>query len=839
MQEPRKIEAKTAGEGFTPPPKPRQNKLEIFLISFFFCSVMVLLTLIFVFVKYGVDLPDYVKLAEYKPPVTSRFYAGDGSLLTEYATEKRIFVELDDIPPNLINAFISAEDKNFWTHSGIEITGIFKAVFRNIRNMILGSSRMSGGSTITQQVAKNFFLTSEKTFARKIREAILALKMERTFSKRHILTLYLNQIFLGYRSFGVAAAAQNYFGKSLSELTLAECAFLAALPKAPSTYDPVTNKDKAVARRDWVLERMAANGHISNSDYALAVGEDIEVSDSFISRRQKYALYFSEDARRQLAAIYGEEQLYSGGLAVRTSLNPKYQEIATKVLRRALLSFDAKQGWRGAEAHFDLKSPEWMKDETIRAQVNDKGRELWEILLSKADISSGMEDEGWRRAMVLDVSPDSATIGMRGGGRGTILAADSKWTGQAELNTVLRPGDVVFAQKKDDAPDAPYMLRQVPEINGAMVVLDPHTGRIFALVGGFAFTRSKFNRATQAYRQIGSTIKPFVYLAALESGRYTPSSILLDAPVVMEKENGEMWSPENYDDTFEGELTFRRALEKSKNNPTVRLALDVGLRKFIKAAVDFGVYQSVKNPNLSMALGSGDTTLLDLTGAFAKLINGGRQIKTTLVDRVQDRDGRTVFKSDERECDGCIVPWDAELVPPDIMDDRAQLANPVSVYQIVHILEGVVQRGSGWQARIPGRTIGGKTGTSNEQQSVWFVGGTPDLVAGVFLGYDQPKSLGNYTTGGSLAAPIFRDFMAEVLKGAKDVSFRVPPGVTFVRVNRETGRPAKTTDSNYNTILEAFAEGTEESILSSPTAAPPADEGEREAQPDINLDGIY
>ncbi|MDR1008808.1 MAG: penicillin-binding protein 1A [Rickettsiales bacterium] len=794
----------------TPAPaaKRKRSRLEVFFISFFALSFVSLAGFIFIFMKYGVDLPDYAKLAEYRPPVTSRFYAGDGSLLTEYATEKRIFVPLKDIPPNLINAFVSAEDKNFWTHGGIDLTGIFRASITNIKRKIFGGAFGGGASTITQQVAKNFFLSSESTFTRKIKEAILALKMERTFSKRHILTLYMNQIFLGYRSYGVAAAALNYFGKSLPELTLSESAFLAALPKAPSNYNPLTNRDRALARRNWVLERMEENGYIDAKESDSAKAEDITVNESLMTRPQRYALYFSEEVRKSLADVYGEEQLYSGGLAVRTTINPRYQELATKSLRRALVEYDVKQGWRGATENV----------------VDTLEGDNWPALVRRAPVVSGMEDDGWKKAVVLD----AAKIGLANGETGELSKASLDWT-----RGNLKTGDIVFVQKNSDGS---YALRQVPELGGAMVVMDPHTGRVFALVGGFSYWHSKFNRATQALRQPGSTIKPFVYLSALMTGKYTPVSILLDAPIVMDKEDGEQWRPENYDDVFEGEITLRRAVEKSKNIPTVRVVLDIGLRAFIKTALDFGVYRNVKNPNLSMALGSGDTKLLDLTTAFSRLINGGRRVDAVIVDRVQDRSGRTVYRNDARACEGCSAAGYVEgTEPPVIPDTREQLADPVAVYQIVNIMQGVVDRGSGWKARIPGRTIGGKTGTSNEQKDVWFVGGTPDLVVGVFLGFDQPKSLGSYAAGGSLAAPVFKEFMEQALEGQRDVAFRVPAGVSFVRINRNTGKLATPADPAFDTILEAFKEGTEDTVR--PTV--PAVEGDGARPAETNLDGIY
>lgn len=836
--------------------KKKKSKLEIFFMSLFFFSLLCLFTFIFVFMRYGVNLPDYNQLAEYKPPVTSRFYAGDGSLLTEYATEQRIFVPLKDIPPNLINAFISAEDKNFWTHSGIDLVGIARATIVNVKNKLLGGGRrMVGASTITQQVAKNFFLSSEQSMTRKIKEIILALKMERAFSKHHILTLYFNQIFLGFRSYGVAAAALNYFNKSLDELTLSECAFLASLPKAPNNYNPITNKDRAITRRNWVLDRMAEDGYISQEEAEVAKQDDIEVSESFISKNQRYSLYFSEEVRKFLSGIYGEEQLYSGGLAVRTTVDPEYQRIATRAVRKALLNFDKKKGWRGAEKHIDIDAEEWLQDATIVKQLETTNKELWQILLARNEISSGVEDDGWRRAIVLNVDDKTASIGLSKGDRGVITLDSLGWSRRKlsgasdetapikSMNEVLKKGDIVFV-KLVDGKTLQYSLQQVPELNGAMVVLDPHTGRIYALVGGFSYNRSKFNRATQAYRQPGSTIKPFVYLTAIEKG-YTPSSVILDAPVVLEKSDGELWRPENYDNAFAGEITLRRALEKSKNNPTIRIAKDIGVRTFLKNALKFGVYKKVDEPNLSMALGSGDTTLLDLTSAFAKIINGGKNMKPFLVDRVQDRNGKTVYKSDERECENCSnIDWVQNSLPPEVKDEREQLSDPVSLYQIVNILQGVVERGSGWMARIPGKTICGKTGTSNDQKDVWFVGGTPDLVAGVFLGYDQPKSLGSYAAGGSLAAPIFKDFMEQVLKNKKDVAFRVPKGVSLVRVNRETGKPATVNDANFNVVLEAFKEGTEPFKFEGTNEKtfdenPSSVNTEVEVDTEANFDGIY
>jgi len=803
------------------PQSRRRQRLELLFKGFFAFALLCLFSFIYIFVKFSGELPDYQQLAEYRPPITSRFYAGDGTLLTEYATERRVFVELKDMPQNLVNAFISAEDKNFWRHGGIDFSGLTRALYSNIKYFLIGGSR-GGGSTITQQVAKNFFLTSERKISRKLKEAILAMRMERTFTKRHILTLYMNQIFLGNRSFGVAAAALNYFGKSLNELTLSESAFLAALPKAPSAYNPHNSYERALARRNWVLERMHENGFITEEVMLAAQAEDIVILDTISTPYQRYALYFSEEVRKTLAGLYGEDQLYGGGLAVRTTVNPTYQEVATNVFRRALLAFDRRRGLRNAEYNI--------------GEVGDG----WQRKLRAAPVVSGMEEEGWRKALILDVKPETARFGLLNGETAELKFPTFGWTHYAvkdsvaslgSLRQVLKAGDVVFVQKDG----ANWLLRQPPEVNGGMVAMDPNTGRVFALVGGFSYSRSKFNRATQAFRQPGSTIKPFVYLSALERG-YAPSTVILDAPIVMEQAGGELWRPENYDNIFEGEITFRRALEKSKNNPTVRIVISIGLGAFLDTAVKFGVYKSVKSANLAMALGAGDTHLLDLTAAFAQLFNGGKSLTPIFIDRVQDRDGHTIFRTDRRECFGCAnVAWDDGLMPPEIPDEREQLADPVAVYQIVHLMEGVVQFGSGWLARIPGHTIAGKTGTSNDQKDVWFIGATPDLVVGVFLGYDQPRSLGNTTAGGTLAAPVFREFMEQVLKGKKDMAFRVPDGITFVRVNRHTGRRATASDPGGDIVIEAFREGTE-GIVDTPSFMRGGDGSSSSA---ANFDGVY
>lgn len=650
--------------------------LNVLFWGFTFC-VAALAVLVFI---YGNDLPDYKKLATYAPPVATRLYASDGSLLIEYAEERRVFIDYADLPPQLVNAFIAAEDQNFWTHPGIDIQGITRAVVNNGLHMMGFNARFSGASTITQQVAKNFFLTSERTISRKIKEAILALRLERTFSKEHILTLYLNQIYLGARAYGVGSAALMYFNKPVSELTLSECAFLAALPKAPN------NREDAIERRNYVLRRMVDEGYITQAEADAAAAETLNINSGFTAQMEEDFQYFAEDVRRQLLESLGRETLYNEGLYIKTTIVPELQHAASDALNKELDRYNSVRG----------------------------------------------ENE--------------------------------------------------------------------QKLQGALIAMNPHTGRIVAMVGGRSFNESSFNRATQAMRQIGSTIKPFVYLAALERG-VSPESLILDAPIVGWREDETLWKPENYDKKFLGDIPLRYALETSRNVPAVRMVQNLGVENAIEVAQRFGVYpKDLKNVNLSLALGSGETTLQRLVQGYSAFVNGGRLIEPKLVDYIEDRYGRVLGGGNVTS-----VEWNEDLLPPERLSESEPLSDPQSLYQMVSILQGVVERGTGKQARVSGHTIAGKTGTTNDVKDIWFVGFSKNLIAGVYLGFDLPQPLGK-GAGSHMAARVFADFMKTALANETNQPFPVPDGLTFVRVNRMSGAAASA-DPNGMIITEAFKAG--------------------------------
>ena len=768
------------------------------LVSLFFFFSFILLGIgMFVAIHFSQDLPDYRQLEKYEPLITSRLYASDGQLLAEYAEEKRIFVPITAIPKRVIQAFISAEDKNFYNHGGIDFVGIARAVIINIKN-IGTNKRLVGASTITQQVAKNFLLTNEMSFKRKIKEALLARRIEQTFDKDHILELYLNQIYLGFRSYGVASAALMYFNKSMDELTLAETAFLAALPKGPNNYNPLTNYDNAIQRRNWVLDRMAEEGYISVTEAEEAKKEPIVVQERELNETVKNADYYNEEIRRMIEKRYGENALYQGGLSIRTSLDPHLQNIAVDVLLKGLLSYNKRHGYRGPVQHF---------------QTLDNWTENLNTITRPAYLP-----ESWKTAVVLSMDEENTTIGLADGSQGIIPVKDMRWARKAlpdgyvdkdvvVPSDVFSVGDVIYVEGKENKNGTVfYYLQQFPEVEGAIVALDPHTGRVLAMVGGLSYQRSQFNRAVQAYRQPGSSFKPFVYLTALDNG-FTPSSLILDAPLVVDQGPGqEKWKPRNYTKIFYGPTTLRVGIEKSRNLMTVRLAQAVGIDKTVEYAKKFGIADNLQ-PVLSMALGSGETTLLRLTTAYAMLVNGGKKITPNLIDRIQDRTGKTIYKHDKRPCPNCQGSMATNAVVPEIPDEREQIQDPVSAYQMVNIMTGVVERGTGRIAQTVKRTLAGKSGTSNDNFDTWFIGFSPDLVVGVYVGYDTPRTLGPRDTGGVVAAPIFRDFMAAALKDKPDIPFRVPPGVRLVRVNLKTGKPAKPGDKEV--ILEAFRKETD------------------------------
>ena len=755
---------------------------------------------LYVFYHYGQGLPDYRQLADYQPPTVTRVQAGDGRLLAEYAVEKRVYVPVSAIPRRVVYAFLAAEDKNFYSHPGVDFMSVLRAVITNLAN-IGSDKRPVGASTITQQVAKNFLLTNEVSIERKIKEAILAFRIEHAFSKERILDLYLNEIYLGFGSYGVAAAALNYFNKSLDELTIAEAAYLAALPKAPNNYHPIRRHDAAVARRNWVIGRMLEDGRITFEEAKAAWQEPLQVYRADPTEIV-HADYFVEQVRRELVNLYGDTKLYEGGLSVRTTLNPRLQKIAERSLRKGLIAYDRRHGWRGPVAHVDLEAADWRS--ALAGIEPPKGASPWVL------------------AMVLSLDDKAATVGLPDGTEGSIPMAELKWArpwlkGQkvgARPKTpadVLKAGDAVLvepvAADSDGKayPEGSYGLRQIPAVDGGLVAIDPHTGRVLAMEGGFSYEYSEFNRVTQAERQPGSAFKPFVYLAALDSG-FTPATIVLDAPFVIDQGAGlGKWKPANYSKKFYGPSPMRIGIEKSRNLMTIRLAQTIGMEKIVDYARRFGVIDNMP-PILSMALGAGETTLLRLTTGYAMLVNGGKRITPTLIDRVQDRNGTTIYRHDLRDCPGCWPDEWHNQPPPELPDEREQLVDPRSAYQIVSMLQGVVQRGTGWRIKSLGRPLAGKTGTTNDSMDTWFIGFSPDLAVGVFVGFDEPKPLGHGETGSSVSAPIFKSFMAAALKNEPAIPFRIPPGLRLVRINSETGQLARAGDKHV--ILEAFKPGT-------------------------------
>ncbi|WP_230533222.1 penicillin-binding protein 1A [Microvirga roseola] len=743
---------------------------------------------------FSKDLPDHAQLANYEPPVMTRVHASDGSLIAEYARERRLYLPIQSIPKRVIAGFLSAEDKNFYKHPGIDPEGIVRAIVANVRS---GGRREQGASTITQQVAKNFLVGNEKSYERKIREALIALRMESTFSKDKILELYLNEIFLGTLTpgrnlHGIAAAALDYFGKSVHELTLAEVAYIAALPKGPNNYHPFRQRQAAIERRNWVIDRMVDNGYVSREEGDAAKKEPLNVTPRVVSPNTIASGYFAEGVRRDIAERYGEEALYEGGLLIRSTLDPKMQAMARKALTDGLVRFDEARGWRGAQQKLDLK-----------------GRE-WGIALSEVPVLGDVKP--WQLAVVLEVGRGQAKIGLqpkrevsgqvsRDRETGVITAEGVKWT-RRSVDKALSPGDVVYVEPISGKDDQ-YRLRQIPEISGAIVAMDPQTGRVHAMVGGFSYDQSEFNRAIQAMRQPGSSFKPIVYATALDNG-YTPSTQIMDAPFVLDMGPGQpAWAPSNYDGKSAGLRTLRYGIEHSKNLMTVRLSNEVGMPTIAEYARRFGVYDDML-PLLSMSLGAGETTVMRMTAAYSMFVNGGRRIRPTLIDQIQDRNGQTIYRHDNRKCSGCDAQaWDGGA-PPKLNDNREQVLDPLTAYQMTSILEGVVQRGTAQSVKAVGKPLAGKTGTTNDAKDVWFVGFSPDLAVGVFLGYDQPKSLGNAATAGQYAAPVFRDFMQMALKDKPATPFRVPPGIKLIRVNPSTGTRA----GEGGGILEAFKPGT-------------------------------
>ncbi len=709
------------------------------------------------------DMPDASDLADYHPPTATRAYAWDGTLIGEFSRERRIFVPYDSIPPQLAQAFLAAEDRNFFKHSGLDYTGIIRASAKDIVNLAQGR-RLESGSTITQQVAKNILLTNDATLGRKFKEALIAQQLDGTLSKERILELYLNEIWLGYRSYGVGAAAYNYFGKSITDLDLAECAYLASLPKGPDNYHPIRHKAQAMQRRNWVLDQMAEAGWVTRAQANAAKRQDLKVQPEPTRAKYRDADYFVEEVRRRGLATLGP-RLTEGGFYMRTTLDPRLQSAARTALMDGLERYDRRHGWRGAWGHVTTLTG-------------------WEDVAKRS--AKPAERRTWLQAVVTDVAGGSVHVKTLDGRVGLLLADDLAW---ARRGRGIGAGDLVFVAPDDKGSG--FLLKQVPAVNGALVAMDPDSGRVLAMVGGYSFSLSSFNRATQAFRQPGSAFKPIVYATALENG-YTPASVVMDAPISLPGANGQAWTPENYEHEYLGPLQLRKGLELSLNTMTVRLAQGVGMPKISASAIRLGVVTKMENV-LAMALGAGETTVFRLTGAYAAFVNGGRKVEPHLIELVQDREGKTIFRADQRECDRCTTGFNGDESPR-IPVSGAQVWDPITAYQITSMLQGVVQRGTGAAASVLGRPTGGKTGTTSEFRSAWFVGFTPHIVVGTYIGFDDNRSLGEGEQGARAALPIFIDFMQQANKSYAPDDFKAPSNAKFAMIRG---------------IREAFKPGTE------------------------------
>jgi len=765
------------------------------------------------------DLPDTSELADYRPATATRVYAGDGTLIGEFSDQRRIYVTYDQVPQELVQAFLAAEDRNYFSHGGIDVSGIGRAMIKNVFNVVSGR-RLEGGSTITQQVAKNVLLTQETSLNRKLKEAILATRLEATLSKEQLLELYMNEIYLGYRSYGVASAAYNYFGKSLEQLTTDEAAFLAALPKAPSNYHPRRNPESALNRRNWVLGQMESAGFITEEAYRQAVARPLNTRSA--PRRAEYADadFFVEEARRRAIAMYGTEEVNRGGYYLRTTLDPEMQSAARVALMRGLEDYDRRHGWRGAWGETDFANG-------------------WQAEAAKKQTPS--ERRTWQAAAVESVQGSTVRIVTADDGKtGTLLTADVAWSNNS--SRPLKRGDLIFVQPQGGQ----YSLKQIPAVNGALVAIEPQSGRVLAMVGGYSYALSSFNRATQARRQPGSTFKPFVYAAALE-GDFNPASIVLDAPISFPGgPGGRPWSPSNYSNRYYGPQSLRRGLELSRNVMTVRLAQAVGMGNVVDLAKKMGVVDDMQ-PNLAMSLGAGETTPYQITAAYAAFVNGGRRIDPYLIEVVQDRNGQTIHRADQRSCRDCNRSFSGQESPR-LQDRGTQVIDPITAYQMSSILEGVVQRGTATRVRGLGPYVGGKTGTTNEYRSAWFVGFSSDIVVGVFVGFDDNRSLGRGEAGASTAVPIFGEFMETALKKRPARPFVRPRNAVFRTVNgiEEAFRPGTERQireeaparvegpQNYYDVLRREQEAAASTSSAPPVAAPPA-----KKEPPEDLSGLY
>tara|TARA_Y100001935_G_scaffold73697_1_gene61434 strand:- start:2248 stop:4581 length:2334 start_codon:yes stop_codon:yes gene_type:complete len=735
-------------------------------------STLILVLIISVLWTYSNKLPDYKYLKSYKPPVSSKLYSGNGVLVSDFSSEKRIFVPYSAISQTVINAFLSAEDKNFFDHPGVDAKGVVRAIKNNIFNIIY-SKRLEGASTITQQVAKNFLLSNEVSIDRKIKEAILAFRIERVLSKKRILELYLNQIYLGEGSYGIASASLRYFDKPISELNYAEAALLAALPKAPSKYNPYKNPELAKFRRNLVLKNMLDNGFINKVEYSKLTETEIK-----LKKRKKIYLedsrYYVEDVRKEVIDNYGFDKVYKQGFNIKTPLDLNLQKIATQSLRKGLQEFDKRKGWRGALTNKKYKN--WKKD------------------LSKFYLEKSL---GWELAIVKRIDKFETVIETQNNKNGIINFNDIDWT-RKEFKSLLKKNDIIYVKELSEGN---YTLKQLPKVNGGIVVMDPYSGRVLALSGGFSFKKSEFNRASQAKRQPGSAFKPFIYALALENN-FLPNTLVLDAPIVLDQGNDlKMWKPENYGKKFYGPSTLRTGIEKSRNLMTVRIAQELGIDKIVNFSKKLNIYE---NPDelMSVSLGSAETTLLKITSAYCSFLNGGKLVNPILIDRIQDSEGKTIFNNEKRYCDNCdLISYEGKSNPI-IKSKYQQIFSPQTAYQITSMLKGVIERGTGKGLKDLNLELAGKTGTTNKNTDTWFIGYTSNLVVGVYIGYDNPRSLGRYETGSKTAMPVFKNFIKNTANTYNARPFKVADNIKMMVIDANTGEKANS--RTKNSIIEAF-----------------------------------
>ncbi len=742
------------------------------LLAFILFSLLGFIGIFSLLWSYSNKLPDYKFLKNYKPPVSSKVYSGNGVLISDFSTEKRIFVPYNAIPKKIIHSFLSSEDKNFFKHPGVDAKGVIRAIKNNIFNLIR-SNRLEGASTITQQVAKNFLLTNEVSLDRKIKEAILAFRIERALSKERILELYLNQIYLGEGSYGIASASLRYFDKPIGELDYSESALLAALPKAPSKYNPYKNKELSTYRRNLVIKNLYDNSYISEKKY-----NELFNSEIILKKRKRIFLedtrYFVEDIRKKVIQDYGYDRIYKQGFNIKTPINLELQNLASGSLRKGLLDYDKRKGWRGP--------------------LDNRKYKGWNNNLEKLSLEKSI---GWQIAIVKRIDKFETVIETSTKEMGIISYEDINWT-RKNLNQIFKINDLIYVQKISDGI---FSLRQLPNVNGGIVVMDPYSGRVLAMSGGFSFKKSEFNRVSQAKRQPGSAFKPFIYALALENN-YTPSSLILDAPIVLDQgQDLKMWKPENYGKKFYGLSTLRTGVEKSRNLMTVRISQDLGIDKIIKFSKKLNIYE---NPDelLSVSLGSAETTLLNITSAYCSFVNGGKLVTPTIIDRIQDSEGNTIFNNEKRFCENCDqISFEGDNIPT-VKSNFKQIFSPQTAYQMTSILEGAIQRGTGKKLRDLNLQLAGKTGTTNNNTDTWFIGFTSNLVVGVYVGYDNPKRLGKYETGSKTALPIFKEFIKKAVNNYEARPFKIAKGIKMMVIDADTGK--KVDFGSKKTIIESY-----------------------------------